>query len=107
MPAELAVHDGSAVLASDVAQVAGIYSLTAGPGAARAKAGLCPGDSGGPLYAKRAGVLVVVGVNSNYTLGPEAKDDVGLPITNWHTRLDEASRHGVAAWLRSVGVATN
>lgn len=107
VPAERAVHDGSAVLAGDVAQVAGIYSLTAGPGAARAKAGLCPGDSGGPLYAKRDGALVVVGVNSNYTLGPEAKDDVGLPITNWHTRLDDASRHGVAAWLRSVGVPTS
>jgi secreted trypsin-like serine protease len=104
--ADRAVHEGSAVLASDVAQVAGIYSLTAGPGAARARAGLCPGDSGGPLYAKRDGKLVVVGVNSNYTLGPEAKDDVGLPITNWHTRLDDASRHGVAAWLRSVGVDT-
>lgn len=107
VPAERAVHDGSAVLAGDVAQVAGIYSLTAGPGAARARAGLCPGDSGGPLYAKRDGALVVVGVNSNYTLGPEAQDDVGLPITNWHTRLDDASRHGVSAWLRSVGVSTN
>jgi secreted trypsin-like serine protease len=99
-----AVHDGSAVLATDVPQVAGIYSLTAGPGAARSKVGLCPGDSGGPLYAKRDGVLVVVGVSSNYTLGPEAKDSVGLPITNWHTRLDDASRHGVAAWLRTLGV---
>ena len=104
VPAERAVHDGSAVLASDVAQVAGIYSLTAGPGAARAKAGLCPGDSGGPLFAKRDGALVVVGVNSNYTLAPDTKDEVGLPITNWHTRLDDASRHGVATWLRSVGV---
>jgi hypothetical protein len=46
----------------------------------------------------------VVGVNSNYTLGPEAKDSVGLPITNWHTRLDDASRHGVGAWLKAVGV---
>ena len=106
VPADRAVHDGSAVLASDVAQVAGIYSLTAGPGAAKANAGLCPGDSGGPLYAKRDGALVVVGVNSNYTLGPEANDEVGLPITNWHTRLDDASRHSVAAWLRSVGVPT-
>jgi V8-like Glu-specific endopeptidase len=104
VPADRAVHDGSSVLATDVLQVAGIYSLTAGPGAARSKAGLCPGDSGGPLYAKRDGALVVVGVNSNYTLGPEAKDSVGLPITNWHTRLDDASRHGVGAWLKAVGV---
>ncbi len=106
VPADRAVHDGSAVQRSDVAQVAGIYSLTAGPGAAKASAGLCPGDSGGAMYAKRDGALVVVGVNSNYTLGPEANDQVGLPITNWHTRLDDASRHGVGAWLRSVGVAT-
>ena len=104
VPAERAVHDGSPVLATELAQVAGIYSLTAGPGAARSKAGLCPGDSGGPLYAKRDGVLVVVGVNSNYTLGPEAKDSVGLPVTNWHTRLDDASRHGISAWLKTVGV---
>ncbi len=104
VPADRAVHDGSAVLAADVPQVAGIYSLTAGPGAARSKVGLCPGDSGGALYAKRDGVLVVVGVNANYTLGPEAKDSVGLPITNWHTRLDDASRHGVGAWLKAVGV---
>jgi V8-like Glu-specific endopeptidase len=104
VPADRAVHEGSAVLPADVAQVGGIYSLTAGPGAAKARAGLCPGDSGGPLYATRDGKLVVVGVASNYTLGLEAKDDVGLPITNWHTRLDDGSRHGVAAWLRSVGV---
>lgn len=102
--ADHAVHEGSAVLAADVPQVAGIYALTSGPGAAKARAGLCPGDSGGALYAKRDGRLVVVGVSSNYTFGPEAKDKVGLPITNWHTRLDTASKHGVGAWLRSLGV---
>jgi secreted trypsin-like serine protease len=106
VPADRAVHDGSAVLASDVAQVAGIYSLTSGPGAAKARAGLCPGDSGGALYRKRDGQLVVVGVSSNYTLGPEAKDSVGLPITNWHTRLDAASKHAVGGWLKSIGVPT-
>jgi len=104
--AERAVHDGSAVLAADVPQVAGIYSLTSGPGAAKARAGLCPGDSGAALYKKRDGQLVVVGVSSNYTLGPEANDKVGLPITNWHTRLDAASKHGVGGWLKSVGVRT-
>ncbi len=104
--AERAVHEGSAVLAADVPQVAGIYSLTSGPGAAKARAGLCPGDSGGALYRKRDGRLVVVGVNSNYTLGPEAKDKVGLPITNWHTRLDGASRHDVAGWLKSLSASS-
>jgi hypothetical protein len=34
----------------------------------------------------------VAGVNANYTLRPEETDDVGLPVTNWHTRLDESSR---------------
>ncbi len=78
--------------------------MTAGPGArgASAAAGLCPGDSGGPLYRKRDGGWAVVGVNSNYTLALEADDSVGLPITNWHTRLDGKSRHDVATWLRSV-----
>ena len=106
VPAERAVHDGSAVLASDVPQVAGIYSLTSGPGATKARAGLCPGDSGAALYKKRDGRLVVVGVASNYTLGPEAGDKVGLPVTNWHTRLDVASKHDVAGWLKSIGVPT-
>jgi secreted trypsin-like serine protease len=105
VPAARAVHDGSAVLSGDLAQVAGIYSMTAGPGSARARAGLCPGDSGGPLYKSRDGNLVVVGVNSNYTLAPDAKDQVGLPMTNWHTRLDDASRHQVGTWLRSLPVA--
>jgi secreted trypsin-like serine protease len=102
--ADHAVHDGSAVLPADVPQVAGIYSLTSGPGAAKARAGLCPGDSGAALYKKREGQLVVVGVSANYTLGPEAKDDVGLPITNWHTRLDASSKHDVGGWLKSLGV---
>ena len=106
VPAERAVHEGSAVLASDVAQVAGIYSLTSGPGAAKARAGLCPGDSGAALYKKRDAQLVVVGVASNYTLGPEAGDKVGLPLTNWHTRLDASSKHAVGAWLKSLGVPT-
>lgn len=104
--ADRAVHDGSPVLASDVPQVTGIYALTSGPGAAKSRAGLCPGDSGGALYKSRDGQLVVVGVASNYTLGPEDEDGVGLPITNWHTRLDASSKHGVAGWLRSLGVPT-
>lgn len=101
-----AVHEGSAVLTTDLGQVSGIYSMTAGPAAVPAGVGLCPGDSGGPLYKNRNGNLVVVGVNSNYTLGPDTKDQVGLPITNWHTRLDIKSKHAVGEWLRSVGVPT-
>ena len=101
-----AVHDGSPITNADLPQVGGIYDMTLGPGAAKAKAGLCPGDSGGPLYTSRSGHLVVVGVNSNYTLAPDSVDAVGLPITNWHTRLDDGSRQGVGGWLRSVGVPT-
>jgi secreted trypsin-like serine protease len=103
--ASATVHDGSAVTRDDVARIAAIYSITPGPGASDASAGLCPGDSGGPLYAARAsGELVVVGVNSNYTFAPDSQDQTGLPRTNWHTRLDAASRHGIAKWLASVGV---
>lgn len=88
-------HEGSALGAADEAVYAGNYALTAGPAKADA-AGLCPGDSGGPLYAPDG---AVVGVNANYTLRPADVDPVGLPVTNWHTRLDPASRHDVAAFL--------
>ena len=98
VPADRAVHDGSAVLAADVPQVAGIYSLTSGPGAAKARAGLCPGDSGGALYKKRDGQLVVVGVSSNYTLGPEAKDKRRPP----DHELAHAPRRCVEAWRRRL-----
>jgi len=97
------VHDGSSVGSALVSQVDGLYPLTAGPGAPGGAAGLCPGDSGGPLYRRLdGGSLVVVGVNANYTLRPPEVDPSGLPVTNWHTRLDARSRHDVAGWLRSL-----
>lgn len=109
---ETAIHEGSYVRASDLPIFSGNYTITAGPGAAGANAGLCPGDSGGPLYAPReltprdsvarTSELVIVGVNANYTFVGEAIDANGLPMTNWHTRLDRESRNGVAVWLRSV-----
>lgn len=89
-----AIHDGSFVEAADEPIYAGNYALTAG------KAGLCPGDSGGPLYKNGA----VVGVNANYTLLPDDKDEVGIPVTNWHTRLDGNSRNHVGDWLSEIGV---
>ena len=98
-----AVHEGSPVDATKVGQVAGIYALTPGPARVKNAGGLCPGDSGGPLYKKRGDTLVVVGVNANYTLRPGEKDLAGIPVTNWHTRLDAQSRLGIAAWLESVG----
>jgi secreted trypsin-like serine protease len=102
---DAAAHDGSPIAPADIERVGGIYAMTRGPAGGGAP-GLCPGDSGGPLYVERAGgPPVVVGVNANYTFAPAERDRTGIPVTNWHTRVDESSRHAVAAWLRSVGVA--
>jgi secreted trypsin-like serine protease len=102
-PPKSALHDGSFVEASDVDVFSGNYALTAGPGAGKEYAGLCPGDSGGPLYAKQEdGTLAVVGVNANYTLRPDQDDQAGMPVTNWHTRLDASSRNHVLTWIRSL-----
>ena len=100
-----AVHDGSGLANVDLPNIGANYALTDGPGRSAKKSGLCPGDSGGPLYRETKGALVVVGVNSNYTFLPEDQDEVGLPVSNWHTRLDDGSKHHVATWLKSVGIA--
>lgn len=107
VPADHAVHDGSPLAQVDLAKLGANYALTDGPGKSKKKSGLCPGDSGGPLYKEDAKTkaLSVVGINSNYTFAPEDKDAAGLPVTNWHTRLDDASSHHVASWLKSIGVA--
>jgi hypothetical protein len=97
-----ALHDGSPVTADVVSVFAENYVLTAGPGKDPSLAGLCPGDSGGPLYARRGGKIVVVGVNANYTLMPDEVESAGLPVTNWHTRVDDASSHGVFAWIERI-----
>lgn len=78
--------------------------------------GLCPGDSGGPLYRKLAdGSLVVVGVNANYTFtgGYEYPTPEGFsfryggsPRTNWQTRVDGEVGLKVGAWLRTLEVTT-
>ena len=88
-----AVHEGSPIATADLPVVAGNYAFTAGA------AGLCPGDSGGPLFVRRGDVLSVVGVNANYTLRPDEDDAAGIPVTSWHTRLDRESRNDVAGWL--------
>jgi secreted trypsin-like serine protease len=104
VPPDRALHEGSAVKAADQPIFSGSYAMTAGPGAAGKGAGICPGDSGGPLYRRAAGGgVAIVGVNSNYTFKPEAGDAKGLPVTNWHTRLDDESRHGIAKWLGGLG----
>lgn len=105
IPATRTAHEGSPVTREDVPKVAGSYAITGGPGLVNARAGLCPGDSGGPVYRWRGSKLVVVGVNSNYTF--KADDTVGLPVTNFHTRLDGRSQHQVAKFLREQGAISD
>jgi len=97
------VHEGSFMGEADVDVMRGSYFVSLGPGADADAAGLCPGDSGGPVYRRAGEKLTVVGVNANYTLGPEQDDPIGLPVTNWHTRLDANSRHDIAGWLAENG----
>ena len=48
------------------------------------------------LYRAKGGGALVVGVNGSYTFsGPGG----GLPVTNWHTRLDTSTARNVGAWL--------
>ncbi len=100
-----AVHDGSYIDHEHIDTTASNYLLTAGPNHPAGGPGLCPGDSGGPLYlVGEDGSLSVVGVNANYTIQRESVDPVGVPVTNWHTRLDDESGHQISEWLTTVGV---
>lgn len=109
-PSDAAADDDAAV-ASDAGE--------AHDGAAPAgdpAGGLCPGDSGGPLYRKRAdGSLLVVGINANYTFtgGYEYPQPEGYsfryggnPRTNWQTRVDDSRGLKVGAWLRTLEART-
>jgi len=113
--AEDALHAGSFMSEPKLDAMDTNYLLTPGPGAAvlagdadaeNFAAGLCPGDSGGPIFRREGDELHVVGVNANYTLLPEASDPWGLPVTNWHTRIGDSSKHGIGGWLGELGVAT-
>ncbi len=86
------------------ATYAGSYFATPGPDEERGAPGLCPGDSGGPVYRADARD-VVVGVNSTYTF-VDLHASRSVPKTNGHTRLDAASSHRVGDWLASLGVQT-
>jgi hypothetical protein len=103
VPTSAVVHPGSYLAYADAAtltEVAGNYLITPGPKMVGDAGGLCPGDSGGPVY--RTGTNVIVGVNASYSF--ESGGDI--PVTNWHTRLDAKATHGIAAWLESLGVKT-
>jgi hypothetical protein len=125
-PFTLAVHPGSFVSdaekGSELYQTMNeIYSITPGSDARTDRTpeakfgGLCPGDSGGPLYRGDAKQLTVVGVNANYTFkGGQSYTVDGItfnyggdPATNWHTRLDNKGSLKVGAWLRGLGVRTS
>jgi hypothetical protein len=123
IPFDRAVHPGSYLFPEDqesglVTMMAGHYSLTPGPASPDGHGGLCPGDSGGPLYRlDEKAAPVIVGVNANYTFngGRTVETDAGdagyfnfggSPVTNWHTRLDVKSGHRIGGWLRDLGVST-
>jgi len=102
LPVEATLHTGSYVAPDQLSRLAGYKLITPGPAYATAKSGLCPGDSGGPLYRAKTGALVIVGINASYTFSARA---TGLPVTNWHTRLDDQSADRVASWLAERGVS--
>ena len=102
LPAEATLHAGSRVQGSQLVSLARYKLVTPGPAYATPGPGLCPGDSGGPLYRANTGRLVVVGVNASYTFSSLTG---GLPVTNWHSRLDDGSPAKLATWLASLGAS--
>jgi hypothetical protein len=132
LPFDATIHPGSFIVPADrasglAAQMSELYAITPGPairgdggveagvGNDTALGGLCPGDSGGPLYrASAGGDLVIVGINSmaTFALGTSLLDDagnlrpLGSPVTNWHTRVDAAHGRRVGDWLASQGANT-
>jgi hypothetical protein len=100
-PARFKVGDTSTVSPSlvwdpsDAPSIAGGYVTTFGPLLDPAAPGLCPGDSGGPLF--RTGTNKVIGINALLS-----HDDSGLSYGNWFTRLDQQSRYNVFAWITNL-----
>jgi hypothetical protein len=136
------IHEGSFIYRDDrdngvASMMDGIYVITPGPkdapsgepagessepangaaGKRGARGGLCPGDSGGPLYRIGLTTSVVVGVNANYTFSGGQSYPLGdgtdrsfsyggSPVSNWHTRVDSATGLKTGTWLRDLGVRT-
>jgi Trypsin len=104
LPVNASNHFGSQMgtSAAQAALVESLMLITPGPALDPDAAGLCPGDSGGPLYGP--GQRTVVGVASAYTFQPAAPGIPVVPVTNWHARTDDAGKYRIATWLKSLGV---
>ncbi len=106
--------DGGAVLSADSGAISSdAGDIDAGPPVAPDTThvgGLCPGDSGGPVFRRAGKSLAVVGVNSSYTFvrGDEYTYDGltfrygGAPATNLHARVDA---NNLGKWLKGLGVS--
>lgn len=106
---EAAIHEGSYVTGKDTPYAENLamqYLFTPGQGAEAEQASLCPGDSGGPVYRDDGRARTIVGVNAYYSFADASIDPDRVSKTNWHTRLDGASRFDTGSWLASLGVRT-
>lgn len=89
-------HVADPFLLSNLTNTPGAYVTTLGPALSPGSPGICPGDSGGPLY--RTGTNLVVGVNAVVSFGGPQ----GTPFGAWHTRVDRASRANIFSWLTTL-----
>lgn len=98
-PPRLKVGDTDAIdpfLLSDAASIPDAYVTTYGPEVDADSPGLCPGDSGAPLY--RTGTDLVVGVAALVSFNGQT----GNPVGNWHTRVDSESRYDIFGWANDI-----
>lgn len=96
-PTRFKVGDAQTVSPLDVhpaETIPATYNTTWGSLMVPGAPGLCPGDSGGPLF--RTGTNRVIGINALVS----ANDD-GV-WGNWFTRLDNQSRYNVYGWLTAL-----
>lgn len=97
-PSRFKVGDSQTVdplsLVPGVTSILGGYSTSYGSGLTPGAPGLCPGDSGGPLY--RTGTNKVVGINALLSSAD------GVVYGNWFTRVDQQSRYDVYGWLTTL-----
>lgn len=107
LPSSSIVHAGSYLTSLSTPWAKNLvqqYFFTPGQSFDASQASICPGDSGGPVYRDDGTKQHIVGVNAYYSFPPSASDPHGISRTNWHTRLDLASRFDTGTWLASLGV---